>query len=220
MSHELRTPLTAIIGFSELLLEESYGDLNEKQSEFTKDIYDSGKHLLSLINDILDLSKIEAGKLELQLTQVNIKEILEDGPIMIQEKALKHGIGVGADIDSELDEFTIKADERKLKQIMFNLLSNAAKFTPDGGSITIRGRKGAGEVLISVMDTGIGIAPEFHKRIFEDFYQVKTGHRDRIPGTGLGLSLVKRMVEMHCGKVWVESEGEGKGSCFTFTLPF
>ncbi len=219
MSHELRTPLNAIIGFSEVLQEQYFGELNDKQVQYVGDILESGKHLLSLINDILDLSKIEAGKEELRLSQVNIGDLLEHSLVMIREKAMKHGIGLDLHISRDVVGLEITADERKLRQTMFNLLSNAAKFTPDGGAITVEaGREGEG-LIITVADTGIGVAPEHQEKIFEEFYQVRGGVKDKTPGTGLGLPLTKRFVEMHGGRLWVESEGEGKGSKFSFTLP-
>ena len=219
MSHELRTPLNVIIGFSEILQEQYFGELNEKQTEYVKDVLESGRYLLSLINDILDLSKVEAGKMELELSRVDIKGLLEKGLIMIKEKALKHSIRLDLHIPPELADLGVTADERKLKQIMFNLLSNAVKFTPDGGAIAVGTRQQEEELIISVSDTGIGIAPEDQERIFQEFCQIRSGLRDKTPGTGLGLSLTKRLVEMHGGKIWVESEGEGKGSRFSFVLP-
>jgi len=241
MSHELRTPLNAIIGFSEILKDQYFGELNEKQADYVKDILSSGKHLLSLINDILDLSKIEAGKVELELSKVNIKELLENSLIMVKEKCLKHGIDLGINITQDLEDLEITADKRKLKQVMFNLLSNAAKFTPEGGKIhvpadfisgselrvsrseqlaTRNSQLATGDFIeISVADSGIGIAPEDQENIFHEFYQVKGGMKDKTPGTGLGLSLVKRLVEMHGGMIWVESDGEGRGSRFSFVLP-
>ena len=229
MSHELRTPLGAIIGFSELLEERLFGDLNQKQQEYIKDILESGRHLLSLINDILDLSKIEAGRMELELTTFPIAALLDDSLIMVKEKCLKHGIRLAMDVADPVKELSILADERKLKQIMFNLLSNAAKFTPDGGQICVKaeiiseggGRQGLPPetLLISVSDTGIGIEKEHQEKVFEEFYQVDGGTKGKTKGTGLGLALVRRMVEQHGGRVWIQSEGEGKGSTFRFTLP-
>lgn len=219
MSHELRTPLTAIIGFSQVLGEQYFGELNEKQTEYVKDILESGEHLLSLINDILDLAKIEAGKLELELPEVNVKELLESSLVMIKEKALKHSISIEARISPVLDDLLITADQRKLKQVIFNLLSNAAKFTPDQGQITIEAERAGEELIVSVADTGIGIARKDQKKVFEDFYQVRRGPADKTPGTGLGLPLTKHLVEMHQGRIWVESEGKGKGSRFIFSLP-
>ncbi len=219
MSHELRTPLNAVIGFSEILQDQYFGELNEKQADYVNDILESGKHLLSLINDILDLSKIEASKVELELSMVNMKELFENSLIMIREKCIKHGISLILNITKDLEGLEIKADERRLKQVMFNLLSNAAKFTPDGGVITVGADKKTEDLIISVKDTGIGIAKKNQKKIFEEFYQIKSSLADKTPGTGLGLSLVKRLVEMHDGRVWVESEGVGKGSRFSFSLP-
>ncbi len=219
MSHELRTPLNAVIGFSELLRDQYFGQLNEKQADYVNDILESGKHLLSLINDILDLSKIEAGKVELELNKVNIKEVLENSLIMIREKCMEHGIHLSSNIAEDVEKLEIMGDERKFKQILFNLLSNAAKFTPDGGAIMLEAERKAEEVMISVKDTGFGIAPEDQEKIFNEFYQVKASQEKKPPGTGLGLSLVKNLVEMHGGEVRVESEGLGKGSRFTITLP-
>ncbi len=219
MSHELRTPLTAIIGFSQVLTEQYFGELNEKQAEYVKDILESGEHLLSLINDVLDLAKVEAGKAELELSRFNMKELLENSLVMIKEKTSKHSISLEARISPALDNLTITADQRRLKQVMFNLLSNAAKFTPDHGRITVEaGRKGK-ELIISVADTGIGIDPSDQRKIFGEFYQAHTGPTDKTPGTGLGLPLSKSFIEMHEGKIWVESEGKGKGSRFIFSLP-
>jgi PAS domain S-box-containing protein len=160
MSHELRTPLNHIIGFSEVLRDKYFGELNEKQADYIQDILGSGKHLLSLISDILDLSKIEAGKIDLELSPVNIKALLENSLVIIKEKAHEHGIGLDLKIPEEMSELEIQADERKLKQIMFNLLSNAAKFTSDGGAITLQADQKDEELIVSVEDTGIGIAPE------------------------------------------------------------
>ncbi len=219
MSHELRTPLNAVIGFSQVLQEQYFGKLNEKQVEYVTDILESGQHLLSLINDILDLAKIEAGKMELELSKVIIKDLLGSSLIMIKEKALAHGISLDIDTTGDLEGLEIMADERRLKQVMFNLLSNAAKFTPDGGAIRVESWKEGKELIISVSDTGIGIASEEQEKIFEEFYQATGGIRDKTPGTGLGLPLTRSIVEMHGGRIWVESEGRGKGSRFTFTLP-
>jgi signal transduction histidine kinase len=219
MSHELRTPLNHIIGFSEVLRDKYFGELNEKQADYVKDILGSGKHLLSLISDILDLSKIEAGKMELELSPVNIKALLEDSLMMFKEKAHEHGIGLDLKIPEEMSELEIQADERKLKQIIFNLFSNATKFTPDGGAITLQADQKDEELIVSVEDTGIGIASEDKEKIFDDFYQVKGGYTDKTPGTGLGLPLTKKLVEMHGGRIWIESEGEGKGSTFSFVIP-
>ncbi len=219
MSHELRTPLNAIIGMSQSLQKQYFGKLAEKQAEYVDDILESGRHLLALINDILDLSKIEAGKMELTLSKVKIKDLLEGGPVMIKEKALAHGIRLDIDTTKDLEGLEIMADERRLKQVIFNLLSNAAKFTPDGGAIRIEGKLDEKELIISISDTGIGISPKEQERVFEEFYQTKAGIVDKTPGTGLGLPLTKSIVKMHRGRIWVESQGKGKGSRFTFSLP-
>jgi PAS domain S-box-containing protein len=219
MSHELRTPLNAILGFSQILNEQYFGSLNEKQVEYVTDILDSGKHLLSLINDILDLSKIEAGKVELEMSTVNIKELLQNSLVMVKEKALAHGITLNIQTSDSIDTMEIRGDVRRLKQVMFNLLSNAAKFTPDGGSITVEAKRNGTELLVSVSDTGIGITPEEQKKIFKEFYQISSGIQNKNPGTGLGLAITKNIIEKHGGKIWVESEGLNKGSRFIFTLP-
>ena len=219
MSHELRTPLNAVIGFSQVLHEQYFGSLNDKQAEYVSDIVDSGKHLLSLINDILDLSKIEAGKMELDVSGVKIAELLQNSLVMIKEKALVHGLSLEIQMGEGVDSTEIVADERRLKQVMFNLLSNAAKFTPDGGVIRVEARKEGKELIISVSDTGIGILPQEQKKLFKAFYQASGGIRDKTPGTGLGLTITKSIVEKHGGRIWMESEGLNKGSRFTFTLP-
>jgi len=219
MSHELRTPLNAIIGFSEVLQEKYFGELNEKQAEYVSDILESGRHLLALINDILDLSKVEAGKMELELSRIEIKELLENSLIMIKEKAMKHDIRLDICIAKEEENLELAVDERKLKQIMFNLLSNAVKFTSTGGLIKVEAKLKGEEVVISVSDTGIGIAPEHQEKIFEDFYQIQGGVKDKTAGTGLGLPLTRRLVEMHGGTIWVESDGKDKGTQFSFSLP-
>ncbi len=216
MSHELRTPLNAIIGFSEVLGERMFGELNEKQAEYTDDILTSGRHLLSLINEILDLSKVEAGRMELELTTFDLPLAIENARTFVRERATKHGINLDVNIDKRLGDF--KGDERKIKQILLNLLSNAVKFTPEGGRISINARQLNGSVQISVSDTGIGISPEDQERIFEEFRQVGSDYAHKTEGTGLGLTLAKKFVELHGGKIWVESE-VGKGSTFIFTLP-
>ncbi|MBI3625556.1 MAG: GAF domain-containing protein, partial [Candidatus Rokubacteria bacterium] len=216
MSHELRTPLNAIIGFSEVLLERMFGELNPKQSEYLGDIVSSGRHLLSLINDILDLSKIEAGRMELELTRFHLPVALENALILVRERATRHGITLNLTVDERLGEFV--GDERKIKQILLNLLSNAVKFTPEGGRVSVKAMPADGSVEISISDTGIGIAPEDQETIFEEFRQVGSDYSHKREGTGLGLTLTKKFVEMHGGKIWVKSE-VGKGSAFTFTLP-
>src|SRR5713101_59403 len=216
MSHELRTPLNAIIGFSEVLLERMFGELSEKQEEYLQDVLSSGRHLLSLINDILDLSKVEAGKMELEPGVFNLKELLEGSLVMVKERALAHGIVLSLDVADDID--TLMGDERKVKQILFNLLSNAVKFTPDKGKVGITAKKVDGVVQIAVWDTGVGIAAEDQQRIFEEFQQVGKGPTGKTEGTGLGLTLTKKFVELHGGRIWVDSTPR-RGSTFTFTLP-
>jgi signal transduction histidine kinase len=219
MSHELRTPLNAIIGFSEVLRERYFGELNEKQAEYIVDIVDSGKHLLSLINDILDLSKIEAGKMDLDVSEVKIADLLQNSLVMIKEKALAHNLSLELEIAENINGTRIKGDERRLKQVMFNLLSNSAKFTPDGGQIRVMAKKEGETLIISVSDTGIGMTAQEQKRLFEAFYQASGGIKGKTPGTGLGLAITRSIVEKHGGKIWMESGGTNQGSQFTFTLP-
>jgi signal transduction histidine kinase len=216
VSHELRTPLNAIIGFSEVLLEKMFGELNGKQNEYVDDICSSGRHLLSLINDILDLSKIEAGRMELELTQFDFPLAVENALLLIRERASRHGIKLERVVDERLGDFT--GDERKIKQILVNLLSNAVKFTPEGGHIRVKATLGDGVVIVSVTDTGVGIAKDDREAIFEAFRQAGVNYAQKREGTGLGLTLTRKFVQMHGGKIWVESE-IGKGSTFTFTLP-
>jgi signal transduction histidine kinase len=216
MSHELRTPLNAIIGFSEVLGERMFGELNEKQAEYTDDILSSGRHLLSLINEILDLSKVEAGRMELEVATFDLPLAIDNARTFVRERATKHGINLDVTVDERLGEFV--GDERKIKQVLLNLLSNAVKFTPEGGRIGINARQTDGAVEISVTDTGIGISPEDQAKIFEEFRQVGGDYAHKREGTGLGLTLAKKFVELHGGRIWVESE-VGKGSTFSFTLP-
>ena len=216
MSHELRTPLNAVIGFSEVLLQRMFGDLNAKQDEYLKDIYASGQHLLSLINDILDLSKIEAGRMELVPTPFHLPTALESAVTLVKERAGRHAIALQLDIDPRLGE--VVGDERKVKQVLLNLLSNAVKFTPEGGRISLKASRTDGAVEIAVTDTGVGIAPEDQAAIFEEFRQVGSDETRKQEGTGLGLTLAKKFVELHGGRIWVESE-LGRCSTFTFTLP-
>jgi signal transduction histidine kinase len=216
MSHELRTPLNAVIGFSEVLLQRMFGELNDKQDEYLKDIYASGQHLLSLINDILDLSKIEAGRMELAPAPFHLPSALENAVTLVKERATRHGITLELNLDPRLGELV--GDERKVKQVVLNLLSNAVKFTPEGGRISLKAGLTDGTVEISVTDTGIGIAPDDQAAIFEEFRQVGTDETRKQEGTGLGLTLAKKFVELHGGRIWVESQ-VGVGSTFTFTLP-
>ena len=215
MSHELRTPLNAIIGFSEVLTERMFGELNEKQDEYLKDIHASGQHLLSLINDILDLSKIEAGRMELERSEFDLPSAIESALILVRERASRREIGLGSAIDERLG--AIDGDERKVKQVLLNLLSNALKFTPEGGRIDVRVRLVDHLAEVSVADTGIGIAPADQDAVFEEFRQVGTADK-KAEGTGLGLALSRKFIELHGGKIWVESQ-LGAGSTFTFTLP-
>jgi len=214
MSHELRTPLNAVIGFSEVLRQRMFGELNAKQDEYLKDIYTSGQHLLSLINDILDLSKIEAGRMELTAAPFHLPSAVENTVTLVRERAARHGIALHLDLDPELGEFV--GDERKIKQVLLNLLSNAVKFTPEVGRISLRTRRRQGAVEIAVTDTGI--APEDQATIFEEFWQVGSDEARKQEGTGLGLTLAKKFIELHGGLIWVESE-MARGSTFTFTLP-
>jgi two-component system, NtrC family, sensor kinase len=215
MSHELRTPLNAIIGFSEVLTDRMFGELNEKQEEYLKDIYASGTHLLSLINDILDLSKIEAGRMELELTDFDLPTAIDSALMLVRERAGRRSITLHTAVDTRLGQ--IQADERKVRQVVLNLLSNAIKFTPEGGRIDVRAVPKDGVVEVSVSDTGIGIAPEDQEKVFEEFRQVGTAAKT-VEGTGLGLTLCRKFVELHGGRIWVKSQ-LGVGSTFTFTLP-
>jgi GAF domain-containing protein len=216
MSHELRTPLNAIIGFSEALIEKMFGEMNAKQEDYLRDIHSSGRHLLSLINDILDLSKIEAGRMELELSEFSLPAALKNALTLVRERAQTHGIALKLHLDSKLSD--IRADERKFKQIVLNLLSNAVKFTPDGGRVEVDARANGGSVTVSVKDTGVGIASKDQAALFEEFRQVGRTSAGKREGTGLGLALTRRFVELHGGKIGVEST-PGKGSTFTFTLP-
>jgi signal transduction histidine kinase len=238
MSHELRTPLNSIIGFSEILEDGIAGPIADNQKELINDISTSGKHLLSLINDILDLSKVEAGKMELELSEFNLKKLIEDSLVMFKGKAIKHDIKIKAEVEEEIGD--IIADERKIKQVLFNLLSNAMQFTPDGGSVRVSARLVNSEqylvnskklfnddysltthgkfVEISVEDTGIGISPEDQKKLFQPFQQIESTLTRQHSGTGLGLNLCKNFIELHGGRILVQSE-VGTGSRFSFVIP-
>lgn len=216
MSHELRTPLNAIIGFAEVLRDEITGTLSAEQKEYIGDIHSSGQHLLNMINSILDLSKIEAGKLELQYEDIPLEETINEVLNTIMGASLKKDVSIHTHIHEDIPHLT--ADKVKFKQIMFNLLSNAVKFTPENGRITVNAKLTNQHVQIAVSDTGIGIKPEDMDKLFEPFRQVDGSYARRYEGTGLGLALTKRLVELHGGKIWVKSE-YGKGSTFTFTLP-
>jgi GAF domain-containing protein len=215
MSHELRTPLNAIIGFSEVLTERMFGEVNEKQEEYLKDIYASGQHLLSLINDILDLSKIEAGRMELELTDFDLPQAISNALTLVRGRAERRGIALHQAVDERLGH--MRGDERKIKQVLLNLLSNALKFTPEGGQVGARASLVDGMAEIAVTDTGVGIAPEDQEAVFEEFRQVGTADK-KVEGTGLGLTLSRKFIELHGGKIWVKSQ-VGAGSTFTFTLP-
>jgi signal transduction histidine kinase len=214
MSHELRTPLNAIIGFSQVLKQQMYGPLNERQTDYVDDVLSSGQHLLNLINDILDLAKVEAGRMELQPSTFQLPELLENAASMVRERATRQGIGLIVATDDSVEG--MDGDERKVKQILFNLLSNAVKFTPSGGKVTLAARSTEEQVVIAVQDTGIGISADELDKIFEEFYQVGASRTQE--GTGLGLALTRRLVELHGGQLTVESE-PGVGSTFTVTMP-
>jgi signal transduction histidine kinase len=215
MSHELRTPLNAIIGFSQLLQQKMFGELSAKQEEFVGDILVSGKHLLALINDVLDLSKVEAGQIELEPAPFSLREAVESGVGMVRERASENGVAVAVAIEPEVR--VVDGDERRIRQVLFNLLSNAVKFTPTGGRIDVTAAHVGGEVEVAVTDTGPGVAPDDLERIFEAFQQTDIGAKHH-EGTGLGLALSKHLVELHGGHIWVESE-LGSGSRFVFRLP-
>jgi PAS domain S-box-containing protein len=217
MSHELRTPLISIMGFSDLLNDPSVGPVNSRQKEYVGYIRESGKHLFSLINDVLDLSKIEAGKMELDLSEFDFKELLERSLIFVKEKASAHHINISIEADGHA--WMVKADERKIKQVMINLLSNAIKFTPDNGKVGIEVKKSESDTLVKVWDTGIGIDPKDSGKVFSEFEQISNEYSRQYAGTGLGMPLSKKFVELHGGKMWFESEGAGKGTSFYFTLP-
>ena len=220
MSHELRTPLNAIIGFSEVLTEQMFGELNDKQMEYLQDIHASGHHLLTLINDVLDLAKIEAGRMELDLSCFDLGLLLENSLTLVRERAQRNGLALSLAVDDGLAEWV--ADARKVKQVVVNLLSNAVKFTPTGGRVAVVARRlGDGEQAvceISVSDTGVGIAAAEQALVFEEFRQASGDYLRKTEGTGLGLALARRFVELHGGTIRVDSE-PGRGSTFSFTLP-
>jgi len=216
MSHELRTPLNSLLILSKLLADNPQGNLNDKQTEFARTINSAGSDLLSLINDILDLSKIEAGRMELDASRFDVSTAISNALTLVRERAQRHGIALHQQVDPQLGD--IVADERKFKQILLNLLSNAVKFTPDGGRIAVDARCVDGAAQIAVADTGIGIAPEDQATVFEEFRQVGADYTRKQEGTGLGLALTRRFVELHGGRIWLESV-PGRGSTFTFTIP-
>jgi PAS domain S-box-containing protein len=217
MSHELRTPLNSVIGFSEVLQDQMFGPINDKQQEYVNNILTSGRHLLSLINDILDLSKVESGKMELELSPILLRESLDSSMMMLREKALKGGIELRLDLAPEAD-VRIEADQRKLKQILFNLLSNAVKFTPMAGAVNVSAVRDGDFIEITVADTGIGIREEDVPKLFQAFTQLESVYTKGFEGTGLGLALTRQLVELHGGRIWMESEF-GTGSRFSFTIP-
>ena len=216
MSHELRTPLNSIIGFSEVLHDQTFGPLTPKQTRYVDNVLTAGQHLLSLINDILDLSKVEAGKMTVEASSFAVRPMLNNALILVKERALKHGLTLSLEAPADL---TVSADERMLKQILFNLLSNAVKFTEPGGRVAVTAERTGDDLCVSVADTGIGIKPDDQERLFTEFEQLDSGYDRMHQGTGLGLALTRKFVELHGGRIWVESEGEGKGTTFRFTLP-
>ncbi|HET7729581.1 MAG TPA: ATP-binding protein, partial [Usitatibacter sp.] len=216
MSHELRTPLNAVIGFSEVLEQGMVGALSERQAEFVRDIRESGRHLLALINDILDLAKVESGRMELDLSEYDLPASLLSALSLVRERAARHGLTLGLEVADGVG--AIVADERKIRQVVLNLLSNAVKFTPDGGRVTVTARLEGEMVVIAVADTGVGIAPEDQATVFEEFRQVGLDSARRQEGTGLGLALARRFVQLHGGTLWVTS-ALGAGSTFSFSLP-
>jgi two-component system CheB/CheR fusion protein len=217
MSHELRTPLNSINGFSEVLYDETFGSLNEKQKKYVHNVLVSGKHLLLLINQILDMAKVEAGKMTLALSAVPLKNLLTEITLLVEDLVNKKKIHMSVEIAEDLPE--IEADELKVKEIVYNLLSNAVKFTPPGGSIGLQAIRRGSKVVIEVWDTGIGIAPINIDKIFEGFFRVDTPYSRVTEGTGLGLPLSKKLVELHGGKFTVESQGLDKGTLVRFDLP-
>ncbi|WP_342591049.1 sensor histidine kinase [Methanohalophilus levihalophilus] len=216
MSHELRTPLNSVIGFSQILDDEKFGSLNDQQHKYIKNISRSGKHLLALVNDLLDISKISAGKLKLDLIPVNINDVFSEANQLIYPLATEKKLDVKINFDNSLP--FVLADKKKLRQVLYNLLSNAVKFTNTGGYIEIRARALNSLLRISVSDNGIGIPEEEQKRIFEPFEQAGVPSSTKAEGTGLGLTLVKNLIEMHGGNISVQSE-PGRGSTFSFTIP-
>ncbi len=225
MSHELRTPLNHIIGFSEILVDKHFGELNDTQEEYLNDILNSGHHLLSLISDILNIAKVESGKMDLTLSEIDLEVFLRDSLNIIQEQAVQQGIKVTAEI-GDIPQ-TIRADERKLKQVLYNLLANAVKFSPEGGEIQLRAepdqdvdeKSKAGFIRISISDNGVGIVPDDLERIFGAFERANPAINTKYRGTGLGLYLSRQIVELHGGHLWAESNGEGVGSTFVFIIP-
>ncbi len=237
MSHELRTPLNSIIGFSEVLTNKYFGEVNEKQLRYINNIHSSGKHLLDLINDILDLAKIEAGKISLEFSQFTVENTLKESLTLISEKAYNKNISVELVKSPEISGLKINADQTKIKQVIFNLISNSLKFTPDSGNISLEAKvidkgflrdkpvdfhatpENVSYLMVSVKDSGIGIAQEDIERIFKEFEQVDSSYTRKFEGTGLGLSISSKIVELHNGFIWAESKGQGEGSMFSFAIP-
>jgi CheY-like chemotaxis protein len=215
MSHELRTPLNAVIGFSEVLLDRMFGEINERQDEYLRDIWNSGKHLLELLNEILDLSKVEAGQMVFEPSTFSVSGALEYCLTMVRERATQHSVTVTVEIADEVG--TIEADELRFKQVVLNLLSNAVKFTPDGGSVLLRAHREHTDLIVTVTDTGIGVPIEDQELIFESFQQGRRG-APKEEGTGLGLTLSRRIVWLFGGRMWLEST-PGEGSTFGFSMP-
>ena len=215
MSHELRTPLNAVIGFSEVLLDRMFGDINERQDEYLRDIRNAGRHLLELLNEILDLSKVEAGQMVLEPSTFGVSSVVESTLAMVRERATQHAITITVDVGDDID--TVTADELRFKQVVLNLLSNAVKFTPDGGSVCVRAYREGTVLTVTVTDTGIGVPPEDQERIFESFQQGRRG-APKEEGTGLGLTLSRRIVELFGGRMWLKST-PGSGSTFGFSVP-
>jgi two-component system CheB/CheR fusion protein len=217
MSHELRTPLNSINGFSEVLYDETFGPLNEKQKKYANNVLTSGKHLLLLINQILDMAKVESGKMKLALSNLPMKNLLNEISLLSADMVSKKKLHMLLEIAEDLPD--IEADELKVKEIIYNLFSNAVNYTPEGGRIGMRAKKTGSEIEIVVWDTGVGIASENMEKIFEGFFRVDTPYSRLTEGTGLGLPLSKKLVELHGGKFFVESEGLNKGTSVRFTLP-
>jgi len=215
MSHELRTPLNAVIGFSEVLLDRMFGEINERQDGYLHDIWNSGRHLLELLNEILDLSKVEAGQMVLEPSTFGVGSALDYTLTMVRERATQHAVTVTVEVADDVD--TVVADELRFKQVVLNLLSNAVKFTPDGGSVSVRAYRVGTDLMITVTDTGIGVPPEDQERIFESFQQGRRG-APKEEGTGLGLTLSRRIVGLFGGRMWLEST-PGVGSTFGFSIP-